>query len=144
MKKILAILCCLALVFSLSAIPTFATETSDPNTAEVATDNSVVSRAATQGLWYRENLYFATNVTTVVTPESGSALNLWLKNSGYVKVTVYKTNALGIYSSVFSQTFSSSGERDINVVSSCNGKNYLVKFEPAMDGSVMSALLYQH
>ena len=144
MKKILAILCCLALVFSLSATPIFAAESSSFDANAVTIDNSVVSRAATQGLWYQESLYFATNVTAVVTPESGSALNLWLNNSGYVRVTVYKTNVLGTYTSVFSQTFSGSGERDINVVSSCNGKNYLVKFEPAMDGSVMSALIYQH
>lgn len=142
MKKILAIVCCIAIIFSFSAISTFAAET--PDTTVVVSDNTNASRATTQGLWYREDLYFATNVTTVVKPDSGSTLNLWLKNSGYVKVTVYKTNALGTYSSVFSQGFYGSGERDITVVSSCNGKNYLVKFEPAADGSVMSALLYQH
>lgn len=142
MKKILAIVCCIAIIFSFSAISTFAAET--PDTTVVESNNTNVSRATTQGLWYREDLYFATNVTTVVKPDSDSTLNLWLKNSGYVKVTVYKTNALGTYSSVFSQEFYGSGERDITVVSSCNGKNYLVKFEPAADGSVMSALLYQH
>lgn len=144
MKKILASLCCLALIFSLSAIPTFAAESFTANETVITAQNEISPLAATQGLWYREDLYFATNVTTVVTPASGAALNLWLKNSGYIKVTVYKTNALGTYSKVYSNTFSGSGERDVNVVSSCNGKNYLVKFEPAADGSVMSALLYQH
>lgn len=143
MKKIAAIVCCLALLLSLGTMNASATELQQKN--DVVTSERIDNlRVQTQGLWYRENLYFDYVVSTTVTPESGAALNVWLNNTlGPVTVTVYKTNILGLYSQVYNNTFQV-GERDVNVVSSCNGSQYLVKFTAATGGSIMSALIYQH
>lgn len=148
MKSIYRIVCVLVLSLCLMATPSFANDVSHHSMqvyAEESLDFSAIHPYATsKELWYRENIYFDYIENALVFPEKGSALNVWLKNtSGAVNITVYKTNAVGLYTKVYSQTFSE-GERDVNVVSSCNGKQYLVKFTAAAGGSIMSALVYQH
>ncbi len=142
MKKFLYVVCCLALVLSLMILPTFAMAA--PSLDAVGTSEEAMPRIATQGLWYRENLYFSDVVSVPVTPESGAALNVWTDVTiGPINITVYQTTALGTYSLVYSQSFSP-GERDVNVVSNCNGRKYLVKFSAPSGGGLMDALIYQH
>lgn len=144
MKKMFAFLCSLALALSLLVTPAFAAEQSSvSNVSAVAASTSISPLATSQGLWYKENLAFFTVENAVVTPEKNSALNVWLKNTGTVTVTVYKTNFFGLWEKVYSTSFGS-GERDVNVVPKCNGKKYMVKFAPPADGAVMSGLIYQH
>lgn len=144
MKKMFAFLCSLALAMSLLVTPAFAAEQSSvSDVSAVASSTSISPLATSQGLWYKEDIVFFFAENAVVTPEKNSALNVWLKNTGSVTVTVYQTNIVGLWSQVYSTKFSS-GERDVNVVAKCNGKKYMVKFTPDTDGSKMSALIYQH
>lgn len=141
MKKFLSIMCCLALVLSFMAMPAFAMDAISTNTVEAF--EGISTRATTQGLWYRENLYFETESVPVY-PEEGSALNVWTNVIlGPINITVYKTNSLGGYTQVYSKDFAA-GERDVNVVSNCNGGKYLVKFSAPAGGAFMNALIYQH
>jgi len=137
MKKILALVCCLALMLSMSlfSVPAFAAEESRTYT----TTPEVPTRA--QGLWYKDGLMIFGSYNATVTPTKGTNLNLWLKCDGPVKVTVYYTNALGGYTQTYQNTFQK-GERDVRVVTNCNGKQTLVKFETY--GTTISALLYQN
>lgn len=142
MKKILCIACCLALIMSFMTVPSFAMSVIDSDT--VVESEAVIARASTQGLWYRQNLYFSDVVSVSVTPESGAALNIWTDVSiGPINITVYQTTVLGTYSLVYSKDFPT-GERDVNVVSNCNGRKYLVKFSAPSGGGFMDALIYQH
>ena len=139
MKKIISALCCIALMLTLSAVPVFAAD----NTTSTSVEESVITRATSRGLYYKDNMFFQGIHTCTVTPESGANLNIWLKNNNTVKVYVYKTNILGMYSKIYTQTFTA-GERDVRVETKCNGKPYLVKLESAVDGSIASFLIYQN
>lgn len=136
MKKILVLALSLVLLMSLATMPAYAAA----STQELKGTETFSARATTQGLWYRENLTLITgSVTAKVTPESGSALNVWLKCDGPIGVKVYKGSSL---IASYSKTFDA-GERDVQVVNRCTGDSYRVVFS-AEGGTCFSALVYQH
>lgn len=150
MKRFISFLCSIVLALSMACVPVFAAEndpaqnTDEPKAGVTDFDNSISPFATSLGLWYEENLWFIDFHSFNVTPESGANLNVWLKNDNTVVLTVYKTNIFGGYSKVYGPTTFNAGERDVRVATNCNGKKYLVKFQSAIDGSVMSTLVYQN
>lgn len=147
MKRFLSLLCSITLALSLTCVPAFAAEVDtvpESKTVVADFDNSISPAAESKGLWYEENLWFIDIHSFNVTPESGANLNVWLKNDNPVVLTVYKTNMFGGYSKVYGPTKFDAGERDVRVATNCNGKKFLVKYQSALDGSVMSTLVYQN
>lgn len=147
MKKIIALLCSLTLVFSLFSISTFAAsaETSDGVTA-VNAESSVGTRATSLGLWYEEDMFLvATGIQNMpVTPEKGANLRMWLDHTGGpVEITVAYTNWYGGYTHLKTVTYQP-GERDVLLVENCNGKKYLVQMTAPDLYVSYSILLYQN
>ena len=123
----------------------FATESTNAAEMETVSTNTTVSiRATSQGLWYEENVWYYGIHQFNVTPEKGANLNVWLKNNYPVWLTVYETNALGMYSKVYEERLGA-GERDVRVDTNANGKKYLVKIQTDEGtGALMSFLVYQN
>lgn len=142
MKKIF-ISICMILAMCATSVTAFAAEPVESAAIEtVATETELVATPRQQGLWYVPDTWFAGIYnSSKVTPTKGSELRLWLKTNNSCRVIVYETNLIGTYSQVYSANLGA-GERDISVVGSCNGKEYLVQFRS--DGGVtFSALVYQ-
>ena len=145
MKKILALVCSLAMLFGVTTTA-FATESVDTSTSSLnEVLNQISTRATSKGLWYVENYNMPSNVFNApVTPEKGSNLNVWIKNNEEVSMQVYETNLLGTYLKIYSTTFGP-GERDVKVKTNCNSKKYLVQFNKRYDKSTtISLLVYQN
>lgn len=147
MKKIVSLLCSLAMVFSMFSVPIYAAEIENTTEATAIEKSSeAIGRATSQGLWYEENkTILAPGVNNMtVQPEKGANLRLWLKNSnGPVRIAVAYTNALGFWVEI-SDTVYQPGERDVLLVSNCNGKRYQVKLSPTDLYADYSVLLYQN
>lgn len=127
LKKVLAIFFCVSLLFGFATVN--------------------ANAATSKGLWYEENSTswgtFVHNAT--VTPEQGANLNVWLKNDAPVTLQVYKTNAFGGYTKVYQSGTIEAGERDIMVVTNCNGKRYLVQMNRKLNQTpTYSWLIYQN
>lgn len=142
MKKFLATI---SLLFALSLFSITAlaanSHISTVQKTPVETTISTFMTPRQQGLWYQEETFFLGLVNAHVTPTKGSELRVWVKSDNAIRVTVYKTNAIGTYTQVFSSQYKA-GERDISVVSNCNGKEYVVQFRND-DGVTASALVYE-
>lgn len=131
MKKFFALLCSLVMLVGVCSSTAFA--------------------ATSKGLWYEENTSNWSGVSDAVynapvTPEKGAALNVWLKNDLPVSMQVYETNWYGGYTKVYQTSFSA-GERDVKVVSNCNGKKYLVQLNrdiSSVFAPTISILVYQN
>lgn len=147
MKRFISVLCSIVLALGLTCLPASAAEveTTPESKSEVTDlDNSISLIAESKGLHYDEDLIFMDVYSFNVTPESGANLNVWLKNNNPIILTVYKTNIFGGYSKVYGPTKFDAGERDVRVAKNCNGKKFLIKYQPAIDGSMMSTLVYQN
>lgn len=148
MKKILALVCSLAMLFGVTTTA-FAAESVDTSTSSIVAlnevSNQISTRATSKGLWHVENYNMPSNVYNApVTPEKGSNLNVWIKNNEEVSMQVYETNLLGTYSKIDSTTFGP-GERDVKIKTNCNSKKYLVQFNKRYDKSAtISLLVYQN
>ena len=145
MKRVLSVLCLVAVMLSINCVSAFAAE--NTNAVEIATvsaDATMSTRATSPGLWYEEDMGYYGIHNFNVTPEKGANLNVWLKNSHPVWLTVYKTNFLGMYSKVYEERLAA-GERDVRVDTNANGKKYLVKIQTDEgSGATMSILVYQN
>ncbi len=148
MKKFLALVCSLAMIFGVTTTA-FAADSVDTSKSSIVAlnevSNQISTRATSKGLWYVENYNMPSNVYNApVTPEKGSNLNVWIKNNEEVSMQVYETNLLGTYSKIYSTTFGP-GERDVKVKTNCNGKKYLVQFNKRYNKSTtISLLVYQN
>lgn len=147
MKKIVALLCSLTLVFSLFSVSTFAASAETSNdVVAVNPESSAGARATSLGLWYEEDmLLVATGIQNMpVTPEKGANLRMWLDHTGGpVQITIAYTNWLGGYTHLDTLTFEP-GERDVLLVENCNGKKYLVQMTAPDLYVSYSILLYQN
>lgn len=154
MKRLVSLLCVLAMAISMFSVAAFAAETKTTKATNVeatTVSDDVAGCATSKGLWYEENKQILVggvdNMT--VQPEKGANLRMWLKNSqGGVKIVVGYTNWLGQWVGMSEQTFAP-GERDVLLVSNCNGKKYQVKLSLDNNNAPyayadFSVLLYQN
>lgn len=148
MKKIISLLCSLALVVSMFPVHVvFAAETENcPNTQviEVVAKEDVSTRAASKGLYYYED-YFLVNQDVhyiVVTPEQGANLRIWIDSDSPVNITAEYTNWFGFYHGFYDQDFAA-GERDVLISSGCDGKPYRISIRTD-SWAHYSILVYQN
>ena len=149
MKKIISIFCSIMLICSLCSVTALASNTDckeDTRVVEKAeeTSNMIATFATSKGLWYEENrtIYEGAVDNMTVTPDKGANLRIWLKNDQPVKIAYAKT-FLGQFVGVGEKVFHP-GERDVLLVSNCNGKTYQVKMTPVNMYAGYSVLLYQN
>lgn len=155
MKKIVSLLCSFAIVFSMLPVTAFAAEPEEVGQEEVVveavaeeatSDDAPVGPMRPQGLWYEENqtIYASQVDNMTVQPDSGTSLRMWLKNTdGPVRIVVGYTNWLGFWVGMSDTTYQP-GERDVELVSSCNGSRYQVKLSTTDLYATYSVLLYQN
>ena len=147
MRKLISLLCSLALVFTMISIPAYASETKSANDGVTFEKSSKsILKATSRELWYEENVGItATGVDNMtVQPDKGANLRMWLKNTdGPVRIAVAYTNWLGFWVQI-SDTVYQPGERDVLLVSNCNGRRYQVKLSPTDIYAGYSILLYQN
>lgn len=160
MKRLLSMICCIAMMLTVCAMPALAAETTPVPIAQTyevenAIDGGVSTRATSQGLYYKENAYLAGSPTSAeglqfeVTPEKGANLRIWLKVEsgtayGPMKVTVSEKNFLGIYSTVYTGTFNTGTDTDVLTRSNCNGRSYRIMLQATDLASKYSILVYQN
>lgn len=145
MKKIVSLLCTLALAVSLFTVPVFAaeaSETSDYNVVEKtnAQTGGASVYATSKGLYYLEDkqLTYSGDYTFTVTPEAGANLRIWTDiQDGDMRIVV-KRGLTTVYDNSFS-----AGERDVLITSNCTGGTYTVTLSTTT-WSIFSLLAYQN
>lgn len=146
MKKILSMVISIVMLIAAISIPAYA---ESPNIISFKTvtltssDDGITTYANPKDLVYVENDIILTSLVNsnyTVTPTEGRALRIWIKSDNSINVTVRKVGFIG-YPKVYSQTFGA-GDRDVEAVASCSGKNYIVQISgPA--GTTFSMLIYE-
>lgn len=150
MKKLVSVLCTLALALSMISVPVFAASTEkvpDFETMEITNTEgemsvTSVSRANPRDLYYEQN-HFLVNQDVqriVVTPTKGRKLRMWIKTDNPVKVDGEYTNVLGLWHGFYSQNLS--GEQDVLITSNCDGKPYRISIRTST-WATYSILLYE-
>lgn len=141
MKKFFVSIC-LVLALCATSVTAFAAEPTSATDVNTTTESAVTAVPRQQGLWYESDIWFMGLYNSPkLTPTKGTELRLWLKTDNACRVTVYETNIFGTYSQVYSEQFGA-GDRDVSIVSKCNGREYLVQFR-SDDGVTFSALVYE-
>ena len=150
MKKLVSVLCTLALALSMFSVPVFATSTEKaPNfeameiiNTESATSVESVSRANPRDLYYEQN-HFLVNQDVqriVVTPTKGRKLRMWIKTDNPVNVDAEYTNIFGLWHGFYDRDLS--GEQDVLITDSCDGKPYRISIRTST-WATYSILLYE-
>ena len=92
-------------------------------------DASIVTQANPTNLYYTEEAHVLEGIPRYVnvTPTKGRSLRVWLLvKEGTVKMKVTRPAFIG-YATVFEGTYGT-GDRDVEVVPSCNGGLYQIQF----------------
>lgn len=150
MKKLVSVLCTLALALSMFSVPVFATSTEKaPNfeameiiNTESETSVASVSRANPRDLYYEQN-HFLVNQDVqriVVTPTKGRKLRMWIKTDNPVNVDAEYTNIFGLWHGFYDRDLS--GEQDVLITDSCDGKPYRISIRTST-WATYSILLYE-
>ena len=132
-KFLLSFVLTLSLLFT-ATVPAFAAETSSVET------KSVSSTYAQNGLLYRTGVTPPTGgVYYAVTPRQGAKLNVWVKPTNGVRVSVCHANDK--YNILYTRHFS--GETDAQVLSNCDGGTYWVSFYNDGGNGSVDFLIYE-
>ena len=162
MKKIMSIVLCLAMLFSMASVSAFAvdmdtTSMQVPQTANfsingqdvevniVTSEDQIVPYAEPTDLYYSEDttILAGGDFSVNVNPTKGRKLRVWLLvKSGNVELKVVRRGLLW-YTTEYDQTFGT-GDVDVQTVSSCKDATYQVQFwDKTGVYSQVSMLIYE-
>lgn len=139
MKKFIPLIGCMMLIMSMFTMTAFASdaEAVETSISENNSNSEIMPYANPTDLYYETNRLLLGKNPVTVTPTKGRSLRVWVKNSDTIFIRVYSSGNL-----IFSEDYYK-GERDIEVVSSCNGNSYVVEFVSSDFSVIYSTLIYE-